>query len=578
MRSGAAIRKNLPPPVPELVEDQPHLPDDFSKMFVHARRQFLQAMPLPGALIGRLGGAMKLVDCNREFAALGERTGTSFLDDPAVATALEDFLLGDDDIAEQGWVDGDPITGREYTIRFARLRLVLSEAPACLVTLLDRTAERAAEKSLRLEMFNDALTGLPNRAGFGDQLETILGSAEAGSAAVLIVDLARFSRINESIGAVVGDELLSTVARRLLSAVRAGDILARTAGNEFGVFIRLQDGPEEVLAVAQRISAVLTPPCRLSDLEIRVGSAIGCAVFEEGCDADELIRRAQFALKRAKASGEPELYQPRAFDLARAQFTLETSLRRAIEAERLSLAFQPVIELSTGLVSGFEALARWREDGVDVPPSAFIPVAEESGLILPLGRWAMKQALATLKRWDAANGGVVDARMAVNVSAIQMVRDDVPAMIAEALEASGVGAGRLVLELTESAIVADPARATEAMTAIRRIGATIALDDFGTGYSNLAYLQQLPIDVLKIDQSFVTGMLGDRDKIAIVRAVLSLAQALGINTTAEGVETQELAQTLAALGCTRAQGYFYARPLDADAAFDYWRRRNSAAT
>ncbi|MBS0503263.1 MAG: bifunctional diguanylate cyclase/phosphodiesterase [Proteobacteria bacterium] len=521
---------------------------------------------------------MKLVDCNKSFAGLGTGDGKPILDNPAVVSVVDAFLSSDDDVADHDWTDGDPIAGREYTIRLARLRMVLSEAPACLITLLDRTAERSAEKSLRLEMYNDSLTGLPNRAGFGDRLEGLLAQAEPGSAAVLIVDLARFSRINESIGGVVGDELLITVARRLLSAVRAGDILARTGGNEFGVFIRIQDGPEEALAVAQRLSAVLIPPCRLSDLEIRVGSAIGCAVFEEGCDGDELIRRAQFALKRAKASGEAELYQPLAFDLARAQFTLETSLRRAIEADRLTLAFQPVIQLSTGRVCGFEALARWREDGVEIPPGTFIPVAEESGLILPLGRWAVKEALATLSRWDSAYGGRADVRVAVNVSAIQMVRDDVPAMIAEALNASGIGADRLMLELTESAIVADPARATEAMAAIREIGATIALDDFGTGYSNLAYLQQLPIDVLKIDQSFVTGMLGDRDKIAIVRAVLSLAQALGINTTAEGVETQELTQTLAALGCTNAQGYFYAPPLEADAAFDYWRRSRSSAT
>ena len=577
MRSGAGPNLKLLPPVPALVEDQPHLSDDITKMFIHARRQFLEALPMPGALVGHLDDRMKLVDFNRAFDQLGERTGSSILDDPDVGATVRAFLAGDQDVADRSWTDGDPITGREYTLRLARLRLVHSEAPACLITLLDRTAERSAEKSLRLEMYNDSLTGLPNRAGFGDTVEDILAGAEAGSAAVLILDLSRFSRVNESIGGVAGDELLITVARRLLSAIRAGDILARTGGNEFGVFIRIKDGPEEVTAVAQRLAAVLNPPCQLSDLEIRVGCAIGCAVYESGCDADELIRRAQFALKQAKATGEAQLYQPSVFDMARAQFTLETSLRRAIEADKLSLAFQPVIDLSNGKVCGFEALARWREDGIDISPAAFIPVAEESGLILPLGRWAMKEALATLSRWDEAHGAPIDVRMAVNVSAIQMVRDDVPAMIQEAIAASGVNPDRLVLELTESAIVADPERAAQAMAAIRDIGATIALDDFGTGYSNLAYLQQLPIDVLKIDQSFVTGMLGDKDKVAIVRAVLSLAQALGINTTAEGVETQELAQTLGALGCTRAQGYFYAAPLSPDAAYDYWLRSSSAA-
>ena len=360
--------------------------------------------------------------------------------------------------------------------------------------------------------------------------------------------------------------------------MRAGDVLARTGGNEFGVFVAIKDAPEEVLAVAQRVHAVLAAPCRLSDLEIRVDCSIGCAVHDGDCCADELIRRAQFALKQAKAAGGTELYQPRAFDIARQQFTIETCLRRAIEAERLTLAYQPVIDLETGRICGFEALTRWREEGVDIAPSSFIPVAEESGLILPLGRWVINEATRTLAAWDRRAGQALPVRMAVNVSAIQIARDDVPALLKQAVEAHGVTADRLVLELTESAIVADPDRASTAMAAVRAIGATIALDDFGTGYSNLAYLQRLPIDMLKIDQSFVTGMLGDRDKIGIVRAVLSLAESLGLKTTAEGVETVELAQTLTALGCDRAQGYFYAAPLDPEAAFAFWSRSNSAAT
>jgi diguanylate cyclase (GGDEF)-like protein len=564
--------------VPELVSNNASLSGEFMELFVRARRQFLEALPVPGALVGKLDGEIRLVDCNAEFRRLGQATDAPILDDPAVAKLLTKFFADTDDIADYAWTDGDPITGREYTVRFARLRLVLSDAPACLVTLLDRTAERAAEKNLRLEMFNDSLTGLPNRAGFSDQLEQALEQATAGAMAVLVVDLNRFSRINESIGDVVGDELLITVARRLLSTMRAGDLLARIGGNEFGVFVRVKDAPEEVLAVAQRVHAVLAAPCRLSDLEIRVGCSIGCAVHADDCGADELIRRAEFALKQAKASGGTELYQPRAFDIARQQFTIETCLRRAIEAGRLTLAYQPVIELQTGRVCGFEALTRWREDGVDIAPSSFIPVAEESGLILPLGRWALDEATRTLRAWDIQAGKSLPIGMAVNVSAIQIARDDIPALLKDALDAHGITPDRVVLELTESAIIADPDRAARAMEAVRAIGATIALDDFGTGYSNLAYLQRLPIDVLKIDQSFVTGMLGDRDKIGIVRAVLSLAESLGLKTTAEGVETVELAQTLAALGCTRAQGYFYAAPLDPDAAFAFWSRTNSTAT
>jgi diguanylate cyclase (GGDEF)-like protein len=543
------------------------------------RRPFLEALPLPGGIVAMGEDGLELIEGNSEFERLDRAVGTgTLLERCDFRDALSQFLCGPETILDLEWIDGGLISGRQYSVRAARLLTIQARGNRCLLTLLDRTAERTAEKNLRLEMFSDSLTGLPNRAGFGDQLEAVLEGAQASGIAVLAIDLTRFSRINESIGDVVGDELLITVARRLLSTMRAGDVLGRTGGNEFSVFMAVKDAPDEVLAVAERINAVLVAPCRLSDLEIRIGCAIGGAIHAGDCGADELIRRAQFALKHAKASGATELYQPRALDLARQQFTIETSLRRAIEAERLTLAYQPVIELNTGRVSGFEALARWREDGVDIPPSTFIPVAEESGLILQLGRWALDEAMRTLRAWDGMAGMPIPLRMAVNVSAIQVARDDVPAMLEEAVRVHNVAPERIALELTESAIVADPDRAAKAMEAVRSIGATIALDDFGTGYSNLAYLQRLPIDMLKIDQSFVTGMLGDRDKIAIVRAVLSLAQALGLRTTAEGVETLELSQTLTALGCTRAQGYYYAAPLDAEAAFTYWSRSNSAAT
>jgi len=559
----------------EMIAPAPLPGDIVEREAERLRRPFLEALPVPGAMLGMTGREIQIIDANAAFEEIDQGTLLARCD---FAGAIRRFLAGPDMASDFDWVDGDPITGRHYSVRIARLGFDHPLGPRCLLTLLDRTAERATEKNLRLEMFNDSLTGLPNRAGFSEQLERVIADAEPGSIAVLVMDLTRFSRVNESIGSVAGDELLITVARRLLSTMRGGDVLARTGGNEFGVFIRVKDGPEEALAVAERINAVLSAPCRLSDLEIRIGCAIGCAVLEADCDNDELIRRAQFALKRAKATGDTEIYQPRAFDLACHHFTVETSLRRAIEAERLRLAFQPVIDLNTGKVAGFEALARWRNDGVDISPATFIPVAEESGLIIPLGRWAIEAGLRTLREWDRRAGERATTRLAINVSAIQIARDDVARFVGDTLRAHEIAPERLMLELTESAIVADPDRATRAMNDVRAIGASLALDDFGTGYSNLANLQGLPIDVLKIDQSFVTGMLGDRDKIAIVRAILSLADALGLQTTAEGVESIELSQTLSALGCDRAQGYYYAAPLDPDAAFEFWSRSNAAAT
>ena len=291
-------------------------------------------------------------------------------------------------------------------------------------------------------------------------------------------------------------------------------------------------------------------------------------------DPEELFRNAQFAVKQAKAAGKPQVYEPKEASAARRRFSIETELRRALDKDQLKLFYQPLIDLKSGEVAGFEALARWHhDDRGEISPAEFIPVAEESGLILTLGRWAMDRAATTLAEWDHEAGEALPAYVAVNLSAIQVARDDIAAVVQSALKSSGLDGNRLTLELTESSIVQDPVRAQRVFEALKALDATVAMDDFGTGYSSLAYLQRLPIDVLKIDRSFVTGMMVDPDSVAIVRAVLSLAEALGMSTTAEGVETVELATTLATLGCASGQGYYFSRPLEADAALDYWRSR-----
>jgi EAL domain-containing protein (putative c-di-GMP-specific phosphodiesterase class I) len=292
--------------------------------------------------------------------------------------------------------------------------------------------------------------------------------------------------------------------------------------------------------------------------------------------SEDLVRNAQVALKRAKQSGRVEVYQQGEVAVARRRFSMETELRRAIEGGQLKLAYQPLIDLQGDRLAGFEALARWSHpDYGAISPTDFISVAEESGLIVPLGRWAINEAMATLAKWDETFGGVLPIYVGVNVSAVQLVRDDIAEVARGALETYKLQGSRLMLELTESAIIADPERSGRLLNRLKELDTTIAMDDFGTGYSSLAYLQKLPIDLLKIDRSFVSGMLGDRDSVAIVRAILSLASALGMHTTAEGVETAELAQTLAALGCSYGQGYYYSRPLSAEAAYAYCKRFNS---
>ncbi|GGA58182.1 putative bifunctional diguanylate cyclase/phosphodiesterase [Sphingomonas psychrolutea] len=478
------------------------------------------------------------------------------------------FIQGDSLRAEFQVDYGDAVECRHFQATLARL--TRNPERRCMLVLVDQTAELRTEHNLRREMLTDSLTGLPNRAGFSDRLETLLADPELRARyAVLVIDLDRFSRVNACLGSMTGDELLITVARRLKGALRAQDVLARTGGDEFGILLTLEDGVGDAENVARRIQAALATPFRLSDFEIRVACSIGIAFgAPEIDDSEELIRHAQFAVKRSKGTGKTEAYQTQAFDIAREQFGMETALRRAIERGQMRLTYQPIVDLATGQLVAFESLARWRgEDGTEHSPNDFIPVAEESGLIVPLGRWAIQEAAATLAEWDARLGGDCGAKLAVNLSAIQLQRDAIAPVVQSALAAHGLDGSRFTLELTESALVTDPDRIAGIMHALKDLGTTIAMDDFGTGYSNLAYLQKLPIDVLKIDRSFVTGMLSDRDKIAIVRAILSLAQALGMQTTAEGIETNELAQTLAALGCTYGQGYLYARPLEADAAY-----------
>ncbi|HEX4800724.1 MAG TPA: GGDEF domain-containing phosphodiesterase, partial [Sphingomicrobium sp.] len=351
-------------------------------------------------------------------------------------------------------------------------------------------------------------------------------------------------------------------------------VLARTGGNEFGVLVSLRRGVEDALKAAERIQQVMAAPFKLSELEIRVECAIGVALMNAGQDPEELFRNAQFAVKQAKAAGLPQVYEPKQATEARRRFSIETELRRALDKDQLKLFYQPLINLKSGEVAGFEALARWTHpDRGEIGPTEFIPVAEESGLILQLGRWAMDKATQTLADWDKQVGEELPLYVSVNLSAIQVARDDVSAMVESALKSSGLDGKRLSLELTESAIVQDPSRAIRVFDSLKALDASLAMDDFGTGYSSLAYLQRLPIDVLKIDKSFVSGMMVDPDAVAIVRAVLSLAEALGMTTTAEGIETVELATTLATLGCASGQGFYFAKAIEADAALEYWKSR-----
>jgi diguanylate cyclase (GGDEF)-like protein len=544
----------------------------------------LAALPIAAAVIERTAEhALKIIGHNSRFVEAVERSSCTALDwneaeclkEGAIADLIQKFFDGSDLTGELDFKQGEGVSSHYFRLKLAPLPAANSQMPRCLLSVVDRTVEVQAERTLRAEMLRDSLTGLPNRLGFTEAVESAGENvARDLEHAVLVVDMLRFSRINESMGSLAGDELLITFARRLILALRAGDVLARTGGNEFGVLVSLRRGVEDALKAAERIQQVMTTPFKLSEMEIRVECAIGAALMNAGQDPEELFRNAQFAVKQAKAAGCPQVYEAKQATEARRRFSIETELRRALDKDQLQLFYQPLINLKSGEVAGFEALARWtHEDRGDISPTEFIPVAEESGLILTLGRWAMDKATHTLAQWDREAGGKLPLYVGVNLSAIQVARDDIARLVESALKSSGLNGDRLTLELTESAIVQDPARATRVFDALKALDATVAMDDFGTGYSSLAYLQRLPIDVLKIDKSFVSGMMVDPDAVAIVRAVLSLAEALGMSTTAEGIETVELATTLATLGCASGQGFYFAKPLEASAAFNYWKSR-----
>src|SRR3954470_485732 len=581
-----ALKKT--PTVAALMEGvTPEIAQQLRGLLEAVRQRYLDALPIAAAII-TLDDDPYVECANEQFRflaewdeRLGERriSEIPMLKTGPIGARLAAFIAGEDPAFQFDTADNRTIGGRPFTLRFARLSVLPSEPSRCLISLIDKTAQIETEKSLRTEMLRDSLTGLPNRFAFNEKVDAVLTDPafREGGYAVLAVDMTRFSRVNECMGAIAGDELLITFARRLVSALRPSDVLARTSGDEFGILMRLDRGPTDAFRAAERIKAVLTLPFRLSELEIRVDCAIGCAILSQGvASADEVFRNAQFALKNAKSVGTTQIYEPVQAEAVRRRFSMETELRVAIESAGLSLAYQPLIALKTGKIAGFEALARWTDDeGRVIPPDQFIPVAEESGLIVQLGRWALETAMRTLAEWDRSTGVELPIGVSVNMSPIQTSRDDVAAAVSAALGASGISGSRLTVELTESAIIQDPDRAAKALNALKRLDARVAMDDFGTGYTSLASMQLLPIDALKIDQRFVGGMTEDGDSAAIVHAILSLAKALGMETTAEGIENEELAHGLAELGCTYGQGFYFSDPLAADAALAYWRERNA---
>jgi diguanylate cyclase (GGDEF)-like protein len=426
---------------------------------------------------------------------------------------------------------------------------------------MDVTEKRRSERRLAFLAHHDELTGLANRVRLRAHIETSLQPPATGQRfSVLCLDLDQFKMINDTLGHPTGDALLCAVAKRLRDLVPNGDFVARTGGDEFAIVLSNGE-PASAANLAARVVETLGVPFDLGDHQAVIGVSVGIAIApDDGKDADQLLKNADMALYRAKDDGRGRFhfFEIEMDATAQARRFLELDLRKAITTGEFELFYQPVVNLDENRINGFEALLRWNHPTRGrVLPNEFVPLAEETGLIVPIGEWVIRRACSEASGWPS------DLRVAVNVSPLQFRGKNLVSVVTSALAASGLPASRLELEITE-AVLMHTGDATLAMLhQLRGLGVRISMDDFGTGYSSLSYLRSFPFDKIKIDQTFVRDLIDKPDAIAIIRAVAGLGRSFGITTTAEGVETQEQLEQMRAEGCTEVQGYFYSRPLPA---------------
>ncbi len=427
----------------------------------------------------------------------------------------------------------------------------------------DITERRRAEARIVYLAGHDQLTDLPNRVLLREKLEAVLAkAAQGGSFAVHCLDLDRFKAVNDTLGHSMGDELLKQVAERLRNAVREDNVVARLGGDEFAVVQCELDRPEAASALANRIIEVIGEPYYIDGQRIVIGTSVGVALAPgDGLDPDQLLKNADLALYRAKEDGRGTVrFFERGMDARlQARRLFETELRAALGNGELEVYYQPVFNLAANEISGFEALLRWNHPvrGM-VSPVEFIPVAEDTGLIIPIGEWVLRQACAEAAAWPAP------LQVAVNLSAVQFKGRNLVGTVMSALAAAGLPPARLELEVTESVLLLESQATRATLHKLRELGVRIAMDDFGTGYSSLSYLRSFPFDKIKIDRSFIRDLSTKPGCTAIVHAIAELARSLGMATTAEGVETEEHLTLLRAEGCTEIQGYLISPPKPAE--------------
>jgi diguanylate cyclase (GGDEF)-like protein len=452
----------------------------------------------------------------------------------------------------------------------------LMDVASLLVTELelrsDLSLKRQTQEHLLYSTLHDSLTGLPNRSLFTERLRHAMRRAARHPDdlfAVLFLDLDRFKDVNDNLGHFAGDELLRAVARRLEACIRPEDTVARLSGDEFAILLESITDISDAGRVAERIEEALSFPINLAGAEVTTSASMGIVTSSMAHDQPEqLLRSADMAMYRAKAAGRAryEMFDRAMHTDALERLRLETDLRRAVELGEFVLHYQPLVSLRTGRVTGLEALVRWQHpDRGMIHPGDFITVAEETGLIVPIGKWVLFEACRQIKEWQTAHPRKDPLTIGINLSTKQFSQPDLLDQVRSALETTGASASSLRFEIQESAIIDKGRSAIAILSRIRELGAQVYLDDFGTGYSSLSYLHGLPIDAIKIDRAFISSMDTDDKNLRLVRTILTLAEIVGVRAEAEGISTSEQLRELRALNCEQGQGYLFSAPIPREA-------------
>lgn len=441
-------------------------------------------------------------------------------------------------------------------------------------TVEDKTAEKLAERNLLHHAFHDSLTGLPNRVLFRTKLEESVSdcmrNSQKTACAVLIVNIDRFQQINETFGHSAGDRFLVAMAATLRRCIRASDILARLSGDEFAILVPNCIDIDEINMITSRIHNAMKLPYDLDGNEVFTSVSIGISsTYNSPYHPEDLIRDADYAMHNAKENGKAcsQIYQRAHYDSSRSRFHLETELRRAVERDDLEIYYQPIIDMTDHSLKGFEALTRWRhKERGSVSPIEFIPIAEETGIIVDLGRWAADKVCQQIKEWTDMAPSHKGFGVNLNVSGVQFARDDVLDAVTQAINHSHCEASKLTVELTESAIITNPEKIAHTLANLRTRGIKVALDDFGTGYSSLNYLHQFPIDCIKIDRSFIEDLALGSQKYEILNLITKFGHNMGLSLVAEGLENTKHIDLIQSLEIESGQGFYYSRPVNVETA------------